>query len=201
MPVFSLRVLISCSQAQNMIGDSQPCLDYCFTQMKGTESLFSPRRASYWLGKGDDRERSGKGQARQETTGGQLILWRKKDTIWVGLICEAQANQVGAQCWDWRPRNLDHFYLLDYLSNQNPHWDKNFTILPTGKPRGGPDPALVDSVAPWSRMQVFPCVHPLSSLAGSLLDGQVVSGSCGVMCFLVQVQWERYYLTLRLACS
>lgn len=67
MPVFSLRVLICCSQAQNMIGDSQPCLDYCFTQMKGTESLFSPRRASYWLGEGDDKERSGKGWARQET--------------------------------------------------------------------------------------------------------------------------------------
>lgn len=45
--------------------------------------------------------------------------------------------------------------LLLGILNQNPPLDKNFIILHTRKPRGGPDSALVDSVAQWSRMLVF----------------------------------------------
>ena len=174
-----------------------PLLTIALLRWRGQNLYFHQGGLLHWLEEGDDRERNGKGLQGRRQTGGHLILWRKKYTVCLGLTCGAQANQVGAQCWHWRPRN----YLLDSLPNQNPHWDKNFSIVHSGKPRGRPDPARVDSVAHDQACRFFPCVCPLSSLAGSLLDVQVVSGSYGMIRFLVQVQWERSCLTLQLACS
>lgn len=178
-----------------------PLLTIALLRWSGQNLYFHQGGLLHWLGEGDDRERSGKGLARQETNRGAADFMEEEGHYLTWSNLWGTGKPSGCLVLGLEAQNLDHFYLLDYLLNQNPHWDNNFTILHTGKPRGGPDPALVDSVAPWSRMQVFPCVCPPSSLAGSPLDGQGVSDSYGVMCFLVQVQWERYYLTLWLACS
>lgn len=60
----------------------------------------------------------------------------------LGPICETQANQVGPQCWDWRPLEPGLPFsvgLLLAIYQRNLHLNsKNFIIL-HNRPRGEPD--------------------------------------------------------------
>lgn len=96
-----------------MTSDRQPSLDYCFTWAKVTESPFSSRRTSSlaWR-KRWQRGKNGDGLVRQETNRWAADFMEEEEHCCLGLTYEALASHVGAQCWDWRPWNLDRLYQL-----------------------------------------------------------------------------------------